>query len=322
MKFFVPAFLAVSLTLSVCAETTPSPSGKAVQFDGVAAYVNNEVITIDDVMREVRRSVDFGKVPEAERANVLREAYARMLDLMIDRKLMLKHYSESKMQLQPKALENHIRDIVAANFDGDEAKLEAALQQEGITKAQWQKITEENLIIMLLRHTQIDSKLNISPSEIRKYYKEHSDEFQKKGGAEISMILIPAADGEEATQKALDELKSGVSFAEVAKKYSKDSHAKEGGSWGMVDPEEMFSAPIVNALAKLKPGEYSEVVTFADQNYILYKGKEMAQEELSLREAWSLVEARLREIRYQERAREWLDGLRAEAFLKINTFGQ
>lgn len=294
-----------------------APATRAVQFDGVAAYVNSDIITIDEVMREVRKAVNFGIVPEAERPALLREAYARMLDLMIDRKLMLKFYNESKMKLQPTALDNHIRDILASSFNGEQALFEAALQREGITREQWRKITEENLILTMLRYTQIDKKLNITPADIRAYYAAHKDEFTTPGGVKMSMILIPGSEA-ETIEKALAELKEGKPFAEVAKRYSKDSRANEGGSWGTIDPKEMFSETIVQALAALKPGEYSQAVQLADQNYILYKEAEIGTTPLSLSDAWQQVEEKLREERYRERMEAWIKSLRAKAVLKIN----
>ncbi len=299
-----------------CAEPAPV---KAIQFDGVAAYVNSEVITIDEVMREVRKSVNFGLVPEEERTALLREAYGRMLELMIDRKLMLKFYNESKMKLQDAALDNHIRDIIASNFNGDQAAFESALQREGITRDQWRKITEENLILTMLRYTQIDKKLNITPADIRTYYGEHKDEFTSAAGVKVGMILIPEKEGETEAEKALAELKAGTPFADVAKRYSKDTRAQDGGSWGVIDPEETFSEAIVTALAALKPGEYSGIVKLADQNYILYKESEVKAAVLPLDAAWPKVEAKLRETRYRQRMTEWIEALRSKAVLKINT---
>jgi parvulin-like peptidyl-prolyl isomerase len=62
---------------------------------------------------------------------------------------------------------------------------------------------------------------------------------------------------------AYDELKSGADFAEVAKKYSDDANTKvNGGEFGF--PVERTSknveAKAIEALFKLKPGEFSEVV--------------------------------------------------------------
>lgn len=319
MKSFATVLLLSGLiTVAQGAEPAVQPSTKAVQFDGIAAYVNNDVITIDEVMREVRRSINFGLVPEADRSALLRETYARMLDLMIDRKLMLKFYEESKMKLQPTALENHIRDIIATNFNGDQAVFEAALQREGVTRSQWRKTTEENLILTMLRYTQIDRKLNVTPAEIRAYYAANKDDFTGIGGVKVSMILVPEKDGENALEKVLAELKAGTPFADVARRYSKDTRAADGGSWGIIDPKETFSETLVDALAALKPGEYSGVVKLADQNYILFKEAEVKAEVLPLKEAWPQVEAKLREERYRQRMNEWLASLRAKAVLKIN----
>ncbi len=61
---------------------------------------------------------------------------------------------------------------------------------------------------------------------------------------------------------ALNEIKSGVDFAAVAKKYSDDPTTKDtGGDLGQVDRTNRdLSAETVEALFKLQPGQYSGII--------------------------------------------------------------
>ena len=67
-------------------------------------------------------------------------------------------------------------------------------------------------------------------------------------------------------ETALSELQSGLSFSEVAKKYSNDLHAADGGAWGWVTRgivRERFE-PAVNALFDLEAGALSGLIESND----------------------------------------------------------
>ena len=112
----------IALAGLVSAQGLLSNKNPAVLLDGVAAYVNSEMITIGEVMSEVRRSPWADTAPEL-REKRLRELYAATLNALIDRKLILAAAQKSKMELQSWAVDNRIREIVANNFDGDQTKL-------------------------------------------------------------------------------------------------------------------------------------------------------------------------------------------------------
>lgn len=83
----------------------------AVEIDGIAAKVNASVILKSDVVTEMRR------------AGLSADRYSEVLNEMIERKLILKAASESKMTMQEWVVENRIREIIANAFGGDRNKL-------------------------------------------------------------------------------------------------------------------------------------------------------------------------------------------------------
>lgn len=312
------------LTLMVAvglAQGLPVKKNAAVLLDGVAAYVNAEMITIADVMSEVRRSPWADTAPEL-REKRLRELYTATLNALIDRKLILAAAQKSKMELQSWAVDNRIREIVANNFDGDQIKLHNLLADRKIAFEEWKKNIQEDLMITAMRYQQVEKRVAPTPSEVRAEYEANKGRYQTETAMAVSMIILdpPGQSGDETVEvraaKVAEALKAGTSFASLAKTYSKDAKASNGGSWGKVNPEDVFRKEIVEALAKLKPGETSSVVVLDDYGYIVRKDEQQDSRALTFEEASPYVESHLRMRQAEKIYKEWTDRLRAEAYIK------
>ena len=72
----------------------------------------------------------------------------------------------------------------------------------------------------------------------------------------------------------------------------------------------------LEALAKLKPGETSDIIEMGEWRAIVRKVAERAGEPTSLAEAWPKVEAAVRAELGQARYNEWVDSLRKNAYIK------
>ena len=294
----------------------------AILLDGVAAYVNDDMITIADVMSEVRRSPWADTSPEL-REKRLRELYTATLNALIDRKLILAAAKKSKMELQSWAVDNRIREIVANNFDGDETKLHNLLADRKIALEEWKKNIEEDLMITAMRYQQVEKRVAPTPSEVRAEYEANKGRYQTETAVAVSMIILdpPAQEGDEPIDKRAakiqEALKAGTSFASLAKTYSKDAKASNGGSWGKVNPEDVFRKEIVEALAKLKPGETSQVVVLDGYGYIVRKDEQQDSRSLTFEEAAPYVESHLRMRQAEKIYKDWTDRLRAEAYIKM-----
>ena len=304
------------------AQGLPVNKNPAVLLDGVAAYVNTEMITIGDVMSEVRRSPWADTAPEL-REKRLRELYTATLNALIDRKLILAAAQKSKMELQSWAVDNRIREIVANNFDGDQTKLHNLLSDRKIAFEEWKKNIEEDLMITAMRYQQVEKRVTPTPSEVRAEYEANKGRYQTETATAVSMIILdpPGQAGDETVEaraaKIEAALKAGTSFASLAKTYSKDAKASNGGSWGKVNPEDVFRKEIVDALAKLKPGETSPVVVLDGYGYIVRKEEQQDARALTFEEAAPFVESHLRMRQAEKIYKEWTDRLRAEAYIKV-----
>lgn len=322
MKNMTIAGLAACLAGAAQAQGLLSNKSTAILLDGVAAYVNTEMITIGEVMSEVRRSPWADTAPEL-REKRLRELYTATLNALVDRKLILAAAQKAKMELQSWAVDNRIREIVANNFDGDQTKLHNLLADRKIAYEEWRKNIEEDLMITAMRYQQVEKRVAPTPTEIRAEYEANKGRYQTETAVGVSMIILdpPEQEGDESVEarakKIAEALKVGTSFASLAKTYSKDAKASSGGSWGKVNPEDVFRPEIVEALAKLKPGETSPVLVLDGYGYIVRKDEQQDARTLTFEEAAPYVESRLRMRQAEKLYQEWMNRLRSEAYIKI-----
>jgi len=290
-----------------------------ILLDGVGAYINDSTITISEVMAEVRRMPNLSRNDEAR----MREMYYATLNAMIDRRLILDYAKKTKVQLQPWAVEARIREIVSQSFDGDRTKLYDLLADRKIATGEWEKGLEEDLLLSAMRYQYVDRRVTVTPSEIRAEYEANKSRYQTESAVGVSMIVLDASedthDGtvEQCAEAIFASLKDGVSFATLARRYSKDSKAISGGSWGKINPEEVFHEDLAKIVRQLKPGEVSPLVQMKDVGYIVRKDEQQDMRVLTFEEASRYVEGRLRVEKSEKMFKEWTARLRKEAYISI-----
>ncbi|MFO7937948.1 MAG: peptidyl-prolyl cis-trans isomerase [Kiritimatiellia bacterium] len=314
--------LMLSLMTSTGISAGKENNNNAMLLDGVAAYVNSDMITISEVMMEVRRSPWASDVSASQREKRLREMYNATLNALIDRNLILDAARKSKLELQSWAVDNRVREIVANNFGGDRTELHQLLADRKITFEEWKQNLEEDLTISAMRYQKVDSHVNPTPKEIRAEYEANKGRYQTQKAVAVSMIILdPPQDDEKSVKERAKEIEEklaeGVSFAELARVYSNDAKASQGGAWGKVNPEDVFRKEIVNALDSLKPGETSPVIILDDYGYIVRKDEQQDGRALTFEEAAPYVENRLRMKQSEKLYRKWMKRLREEAYVKI-----
>ena len=291
-------------------------------LDGVAAYVNESKITIAEVMGQVRRS-KLDHVPVSEREQRIREMYQVSLIAMIDRRLILDAAKKAKVQLQTWAIDARAREIIANNFDGDETKLDVVLADGKITKEEWRQGLEEDMLLSAMRFQNVEKRVNVTPTEVRAEYEANKERYRTEAAVAVSMIVLPPPGGDAGESiasratKIFAALKAGKAFAELAKQYSKDEKAAAGGSWGKVNPEDVFCKAVVDALAKLKAGEVSPLVEFGGLGYILRKDDQQDVRLLTFEEAQQYAENRLKIIKAEKLYKEWVTRLRKDAYIRV-----
>jgi len=300
MKNRVLALTFIILNSSFILSTS---TAQAVEVDGIAAQVGSQTILRSDVYEEMRR----GRMEASD--------YARARDEMIDRKLILKAAADSKMTMQEWVVENRIREIIQRSFDGDRNKLMDTLARQKVSYPEWRQRMKDDMIVGAMRWQIVDKNVDATPGDMREEFKSHPERYVEGGTMTVSVILLKPADAGK--RDTVSEALKTNDFAVVAKSFSSDSHASEGGVWKDVDPKDCFRAEVCEELAKMPKGTISRWLELDGWSFLLRKDEETSAKPLSFADAYEKLDANVREAKAKQLYLDWLARLRAATYIKI-----
>lgn len=288
--------------LALCVVAIAGACG-AVEIDGIAAKVNSSVILKSDVILEMRR------------AGLSADRYDAVLKEMIERKLILKAASESKMTMQEWVVENRIREIIQRGFGGDRNKLMESLAQQKISYPEWRQRMLDDMIVSAMRWQVVDKNMVASPAAMREEYAKNPERYMAGGTTTISVILLKPEDADKRDEVA-EALKS-ESFADVARRYSSDSRAAEGGVWKDIVPADVFRQEVCKEIADMPVGTLSGWIDLDGWSFLLRKDDDNQLRQLSFAEAYDDIERNVREEMALEQYDRWMERLMSESYIKV-----
>lgn len=308
----------LSLALAACA------CAHGVVLDGLAAKVNDAVITVSDVGDAIGDLKRNGVVQGED----FKTVYSNTVEFLVERRLILQLAAEKKVTFPEWVVDGRIRDIVKDKFDGDMNKLNAMLTQLKMPLSEWRNMIRDDMIVNAMRQQFVEKYVTATPADMAREYQENRHLYCKEAKTSVSVILLKPADPDDKKspsvstrgEEILARIEKGEDFADLARKFSADSHAKDGGTWKDVNPEEAFRPEIAKTIAALKVGEVSKLVDLGGWGFIVRKDAETGTKELSFAEAYDDIERNVKKRLGKEAYRDWIQRLRAAAFIKIYPF--
>lgn len=262
--------LAAVCTNPVLAETTP------VLIDAVRVVVNDDVITrleLAQRMQSVVRQLQSRGTQLPERGILEKQ----MLERMIMEKLQTQFARENGVRVDDAQLEGALQRIAQQNKFDTPAAFRARLEKEGIDFSRFREEIRGEILAVRLREREVDSKLFVSDSDIEAYLDTQAK--QGKQGEQLQLAHILIVVPEQATaenlrglqaraQEALQKLRDGASFAQIAAGYSDAGDALDGGMIGW-RPRNELPGLFAEALAAMQPGQLSGILRSPSGFHIL-----------------------------------------------------
>jgi peptidyl-prolyl cis-trans isomerase D len=173
----------------------------------------------------------------------------------------------------------------------------------------------------------VASQVNVTPGELDQYYDQHRDEYRTPEQINVRQILIktplPGPDG-KVNQKGVDEaksraddilkqLKAGANFAQLAKKYSEDPSASEGGSLGWIQASSFPVADVAKVADSLPKGGTSDVINAGYAFVILHIDDKREAQVKPLAEVQDQIQSILKQQKASQVATDQASALVAQA---------
>ena len=234
--------------------------------DRIVAVVNKEVITYSELSEAVasaERQLKRMNTPSPPRSLLERQVLER---LIID-KAQLQMARETGLRVDELQVDRAVERIADSN-KMTLADFRKALEADGLSFAAWRGDVRDQMLMSRLREREVDNRVTVSDGEVDMFL----EQSKGRGGAGMEynlahiLLRVPEqasperiADARRRADKALAEVRSGASFAQVAASYSDAQDALQGGTLGWRSHErlpELFSS----ALAAMNPGDVSEVL--------------------------------------------------------------
>ena len=327
-RFLFPVFLcqaALSLTV-LTAPFVPSSQGAPAVVDGVAALVNNDVITFSQVRELVgprERSLRNTYTGD-ELVKKVREAREGALKDLIDRQLILQEFKKKEFAIPQHMIDDRVDNIIREDFGGDRAAFIRTLNAQGFTMTKFREAERDKIIVQAMRFQNASPDFIVSPGKIDALYLSQKPEYTTPEQIHLWMISIDKGSmvgkNEKDPQRDMAEeirgkLVKGAKFDEMARLYSQDSSRQAGGDWGWLD-RKTLNESLTNAAFKLETNKISPVMESGNSYYLLKVTERKAAYTKPIGEVRPDLEKKLFTDERARKQDQWIAGLREKAFIK------
>jgi peptidyl-prolyl cis-trans isomerase SurA len=302
-------------------------AAEAAVVDRIVAVVNEDIITLYDIemlLQPMLKNLKTqGLSPERER-QVAANLRSEMLDNLINVKLTEQEVKRYKITVTEEEIDNQLRQVKQRRSLTDEG-LRALLIQEGMTLEEYRKEVKLQIQRTKLVNREVKSKVVITQKEIKDYYEKNRSKY---GGSTqyylwnlfvklpSNPIPMERQTAQTLLDEALEELKRGRSFEELARLTAERSRGIQGSELGWFRTDEL-TPQLREVVRSLKAGQVSTIVEsdFGYQVVYVQRIQETAAKPLEQ------VEAEIQEILFREtvdnRFNSWLADLRKRSHIKI-----
>ena len=277
-----------------------------------------------EVVNRIVASVDGEPITSYELRQYEAKQQARMPGLqpgsdreilqgLIMEKLVALEIAARGIRVRDEEIDRYIDRIKETNHV-DDAQLREALRQQGMDYEKYREQIRQEIEKVQLVNRDIRGKVNVTPEDVGRYYEAHKKDYELPGRVKVQQITLrldPAAP-DEIAQGVIDRLQElrarlvkGEDFAKIAKQYSEDPAAADGGELGEVDPTKLLPE-FETAIATMKEGDLSEPIRAKMGVHLLRLEKRIPLGYRPEKEVAADIKEKLYNEALDERYKRWL----------------
>jgi len=248
---------------------------KIVVLDRIIAVVNDDVITrldLDERLRFATLQLKQQGTPPPPREALEKQ----ILDRMVTDRVQLQLARETGLRVDDSDLDKTMQRIAQDNKLTLQ-QLRAVLEKDGVPFTRFREDIRNEIILTRLREREVDNRISVAESEIENFISTQQAQAGRSDDYNLSHILVTVPENASPEQiqarrsraeQAIQELRSGADFRQVAASLSEAPDALQGGAMGWRDAARLPSL-FVDALKTMSIGSLSPILRSSAGFHIL-----------------------------------------------------
>ncbi len=235
-------------------------------IDGIAAIVNDEVITQGELQKRVD-SITAQLRSEGKSLPATSLLKNQVIERMVLTRLQLSMAEQTGIRIDDVTLDRTIENIAEQN-NLTIREFRDVLTRDGINFADFREEIRKELTLSRLRQREVDNRILVTQQDVDNYLL--TQKTQQGGGQEYRLqhILIALPEGvspeqlklsQQKAAQLVQQLRSGANFSEMAIAHSAGQKALEGGDLGWRKLGELPRA-FADIVANLETGGISNLI--------------------------------------------------------------
>jgi len=234
-----------------------------VVVDRVVAVVNDEVIPLSDLLREMQKRTDITD-------------QRLILEGMIDRKLQMIAAKRNGIDVSERELTEGIGDIMKRN-NMTTSQFEQALAKEDLTLEQYRVELREQMTLSRLFNKYVRTGLAVDDAEVRAFYDKNAKQYSLPEEVRVRHLVVTVPEkasleqvkaAQEKAAALMERVGKGEDFVRLIREQSGSPTAKQDGDLGFLQRGHAIPE-LEEAATNLKPGEFAGPVRCDDGFHII-----------------------------------------------------
>jgi peptidyl-prolyl cis-trans isomerase C len=287
----------------------------------VLARVNGEAVTKADFDRLIKNmEVSANQPVPAERRD---EVFRRALDQLVTYTVLLQESRARKITVTDAEVDANLKQM-RSQFPNEDA-FKKALAERGMSLEKLKSDANIDMSINKMMEAELANSPAPTDAQVREFYDKNPDKFKQEEAVRASHILFRVAENADAptkkkaleqAQSVLKEARGGADFAELAKKYSADGSAQQGGDLNFFTKGQMVPAFDQAAFA-MKPGEISDIVTTQFGYHIIKVTDRKPPSTVPFEQVSERIKEYLSEQQKQQKMQAFVESLKQKAKIEV-----
>ena len=326
-KLTITSLLLIA-AFAICPSPARAQEGEPVVVDEVIAQVNDGIVTLSQLKREMKERVETLKqngMTEQQANAEVEKRKAELIATLINEQLLLQKGKELEFtQRVEDEVNKRMLQVAKENGITSIEKLDQAMKDAGIDPASTRSTMRIEIMKQAVLESEVDSKLfyGFNNDELHKYFDAHKDKFIKPESVDLSEIFLSLAGKPEADVKAratqlVTQLRGGADFCTLAAAYTErpPTNGQKPCKIGLFAVPEL-RPDIAGAIKNVKVAGVSDPLK-TDEGYQILKvdARNAGSNAAVFNE--NQVRSAMTEERVGKEREDYLQGLRNDAYVKI-----